>query len=110
MRHTFPWLATVAVVVLLLGAPASAASDPELRCRQAVLRGAAKLTHARLLSLRKCEDAKRAGKLVAAATQIEEALPDGRHLPLPLIEVPGIQPGLGMHIGHVYSSRMRFSC
>jgi hypothetical protein len=59
-------MATVAaVVVLLLGAPASAASDPVLRCRQAVLSGATKLAHARLVSLRKCEDAKRAGKLPA---------------------------------------------
>lgn len=50
---------------LVVGGAASAASDPALTCRQAVLRGTAKLAHVRLISLRKCEDAKRTGKLPA---------------------------------------------
>jgi len=50
-----------------LGAAGSAegAADPAAKCRQAILRGAAKLADARLGALRKCEDAKRAGKLPA---------------------------------------------
>ncbi len=47
------------------GVRAAAAADPVVKCRQAVLRGAAKLAHGRLVALRKCEDAKRAGKLPA---------------------------------------------
>jgi len=55
------------VVVLGLGmiGHAAAASDPALKCRQAILKGAAKLAHVRLTVLRKCEEAKRSGKLPA---------------------------------------------
>jgi hypothetical protein len=48
---------------LLLAAHAQAAADPALKCRHAVLKGAAKLAQGRLGALRKCEDAKRSGKL-----------------------------------------------
>jgi hypothetical protein len=44
---------------------AEGAADPAVKCRQAILRGAAKLADARLGALRKCEDAKRTGKLSA---------------------------------------------
>lgn len=47
------------------GGSAEGAADPVLKCRQAILRGAAKLADARLGALRKCADAKRAGKLPA---------------------------------------------
>jgi len=56
---------------------AHAASDPALKCRQAVVRGAAKLAHARAVALRKCEDARHAGKsgvvVCAAAADVVQA-------------------------------------
>lgn len=60
---------TVAVAVGVLVAalasvgPAAAGTDPVRKCRQAIVAGAAKLARARLAALRKCEDAKRAGKI-----------------------------------------------
>jgi hypothetical protein len=67
-RAVFPRavLAAVAVTALAtlgVGHRAEGAADPTVKCRQAILRGAAKLADARLGALRKCEDAKRAGKL-----------------------------------------------
>jgi hypothetical protein len=56
-------LVVAVVAALLVVGRAHAAADPVAKCRLAVLRGAAKLAHARLVSLRKCEEAKRAGKL-----------------------------------------------
>jgi hypothetical protein len=61
--------ATVAFVMAAVTfAPSAgrAASDPVLKCRETVLRGAAKLAHARAVALRKCEDARHAGKLAVA--------------------------------------------
>lgn len=52
-------------VALGVGGRAEGAADPVAKCRQAILRGAAKLADARLGALRKCEDAKRGGKLPA---------------------------------------------
>jgi hypothetical protein len=63
----------VAVVALLATVSAQAASDPALKCGQAVLRGAAKLAHTRLVSLRKCEDAKRTGKSLPSAVCRDDA-------------------------------------
>jgi hypothetical protein len=59
--------ALVLLIVGLASGGADAASDPLLKCRQAVVRGAARLADGRLAALRKCEDAKRAGKLPALA-------------------------------------------
>jgi hypothetical protein len=64
----------VGIALALASASAApAASDPVLKCRQAVLKGAAKLAHARLGALRKCEDAKRNGKLPALGACRDEA-------------------------------------
>jgi hypothetical protein len=58
-------LAAAALGLSAIAAPADGATDPAAKCRQTILRGAAKLADARLGALRKCEDAKRAGKLPA---------------------------------------------
>ncbi|MCC6764570.1 MAG: hypothetical protein IT293_07895 [Deltaproteobacteria bacterium] len=57
----------VLVVAGVVAAPlaAAAGADPVLACRRAIVRDAAKLARARLAALRKCEDAKRKGKLPA---------------------------------------------
>ncbi len=75
MRHTGVAFGIGIVIALaIVGADrASAAADPALKCRQVVLRGAAKLADARLTALRKCEDAKRAGKLPALPACREDA-------------------------------------
>lgn len=57
--------ACVVAVGIAAGGTADAAADPVLKCRQAIVRGTAKLAQTRLVSLRKCEDAKRTGKLPA---------------------------------------------
>jgi hypothetical protein len=57
--------AIVLGATLLAGGTARAASDPVLKCRRAVLRGAAKLADGRLAALAKCEQAKRKGKVPA---------------------------------------------
>ncbi len=53
----------IVIAALLLAGDAAAAADPAVKCAQAVLKGAAKLAHARVGALAKCENAKRAGKL-----------------------------------------------
>lgn len=64
----------IAVAFLIgVAGSASAAADPALKCRQAIVRGAAKLADARLAALRKCEDAKRAGKLPVSPACRDEA-------------------------------------
>ncbi len=64
MRTIIP-IALLAAAVLLADA-AAAAPDPALKCRRAALQGAAKLARQHLKALRKCEDARIAGKLPAA--------------------------------------------
>jgi hypothetical protein len=59
-------IVVVAVVLAVgLAGGAAAGSDPARKCRRTVVGGAAKLARARLVALRKCEEAKRAGKLPA---------------------------------------------
>ncbi len=70
--RTFAIVVTVTLVMGLASGNAAAASDPVLKCRQAVMRGAAKLADGRLAALRKCEDQKRTGKLPASAVCISE--------------------------------------
>lgn len=65
-----PRTLAVVVVVALAAAlvparRAFAGAGPAQKCRAAIVAGAGKLARARLAALRKCEDAKRAGKLPA---------------------------------------------
>ena len=61
---------TIAIAALVAAAlragGAAAGADPAGKCAETVLKGAAKLAHARLAALAKCEAAQRAGKLPAA--------------------------------------------
>ncbi len=66
-------IVALAGAACMLVTAAGAAMDPAPKCRQAIVRGAAKLAHARLVALRKCEDAKRAGKLPAPTSCRDEA-------------------------------------
>ena len=63
MGRTVAVAACVLVTVLARVETATAGADPGRKCRQAIVAGAAKLARARLAALRKCEDAKRAGKI-----------------------------------------------
>jgi len=67
----------IALGVLVPGAT-RAASDPVLKCRAAVLRGAAKLAHARAVALRKCEDGRHAGAVGAPVCADDPAVASAR--------------------------------
>ncbi|MEO6027592.1 MAG: hypothetical protein ABIR79_12055 [Candidatus Binatia bacterium] len=72
MRKNAIFALVVALGVLMVG-QVGAASDPALKCRHAVVKGAAKLAHVRLTALRKCEEAKRSGKVPALGACRDEA-------------------------------------
>ncbi len=65
LRRAVRSIAGLLAVGALVASSAASAADPIVKCRQTIVRGAAKLAHARLVSLRTCEDAKRVGKLPA---------------------------------------------
>lgn len=71
-RRGLAAIASALAAVLALPQLGSAASDPAQKCRAAIVAGAGKLARARLAALRKCEDAKRAGKLPALGACREE--------------------------------------
>ncbi len=66
-------LGLVVVLSVLTAGSSGAAADPALKCRHAVVKGAAKLGHVRLTALRKCEEAKRSGKLPVLGACRDEA-------------------------------------
>ncbi len=73
MRRNAIFVLVVALGGVMLHGSVGAASDPALKCRHAVVKGAAKLAHVRLTALRKCEEAKRSGKLPALGACRDEA-------------------------------------